>query len=81
METKNPDDFVLKELDSIQLKNHFLVSPHSPGGGGLALFWSQEVNVSILLHSNNFIDTLITFKGTSFHVSFIYGALDISRRH
>ncbi|KAF3575131.1 hypothetical protein F2Q69_00061054 [Brassica cretica] len=35
------------------------------GGGGLALFWSQEVTVSILAQSHNYLDTLVTFKGLS----------------
>ena len=80
METKNPDSFVLNELAPLHYDNHFLVSPHSPGGGGLALFWSQEVTVSILAQSHNYLDSLVTFKGNSFHMTFVYGEPKIPRR-
>ena len=80
METKNADSFVLNELKDIQLENRLLVSPHSPGGGGLALLWSQDVSLSILSQTSNYIDTMATFKGVSFHITFVYGAPDISRR-
>lgn len=32
---------------------HHLVPPHSPGGGGLALLWKHEVEVTILYSCNN----------------------------
>nr|VDD60405.1 unnamed protein product [Brassica oleracea] len=57
MESKNTDDKVLKELEDLSFDHHFLVSPHSPGGGGLALLWTNEVSISILSLSHNFIDT------------------------
>lgn len=80
METKNPDAFVISDLEPVLLENHFLVSPQSPGGGGLALLWSNDVSLTVLAHSQNFIDTQIDFKGASFHVTFVYGEPDIPRR-
>lgn len=79
-DAKNSDTFVLNELETIPLDSHFLVSPHSPGGGGLALLWSQEVSLTVLTHSNNFIDALVSFKGPKVHMSFVYGEPDVARR-
>ena len=80
METKNTDDKVLKELEDLSFDHHFLVSPHSPGGGGLALMWTNEVSISILSSSHNFIDTSVTYKDTSFNATFTYGEPDVSKR-
>ena len=38
METKNPDSFVLSELDFLETDHHFLVPPVRPSSGALALF-------------------------------------------
>lgn len=72
-ETKIADSFVLKELDFLASDKHFLLPPSSPSSGGLALFWKPEVDVQILSSSQNYIDTLITYKGVSFHSTFRYG--------
>lgn len=36
-ETKDQDDYVLKELEDLKLECHFLVTPNSLASGGLAL--------------------------------------------
>lgn len=36
-ETKDQDDYVLKELEDLKLECHFQVTPNSPASGGLAL--------------------------------------------
>ena len=80
-ETKNADAVVLKELDFLESDKHFLLPPTRPGSGGLALFWKQEVKIQILASSQNDIDTLITYKGNSFHTTFIYGEPDHTQRN
>ena len=80
METKNSDNYVLQELQDLSYPHHTLISPHGVGGGGLALFWSQEVAISILSSSHNFIDTIVSFKGINVNATFVYGEPDISKR-
>lgn len=79
-ETKNPDDFVAKELKDLNLDEQFLFSPLTPASGGLALLWKKDVAVDILIDNQNYIDTYISFKGKSFHSTFVYGEPDISKR-
>ncbi|KAG7616431.1 Endonuclease/exonuclease/phosphatase [Arabidopsis thaliana x Arabidopsis arenosa] len=80
METKNPDDKVEKVLTGLSYPSHHNVSPHSPGGGGLALFWKKEVEVTILTTCQNFIDTKIKHAGKSFYSTCLYGEPDRSKR-
>ncbi|CAE6215539.1 unnamed protein product [Arabidopsis arenosa] len=64
IETKNPDLAVEKSLEWMLYPSHFLVSPHSPGGGGLALYWKNDVDITILSPCQNFIDTQIKQDGS-----------------
>lgn len=80
METKNPDDFVLKELDFLDQYKRILVPPERPNSGGLALFWKNDLNLTVLSSNKNVIDTEITHKGNFFFGSFIYGEPDVSKR-
>ena len=80
METKNPDEVVLKKLQWMNLSNHLIISPHSPGGGGLALFWRQDIEIEVISSCQNFIDTLIKAEGKSFHATFLYGEPDRTKR-
>ena len=42
METKNPNDTVIKDLEWLNMEKYCIVSPHSSGGGGLFLAWKNE---------------------------------------
>lgn len=59
METKNPDDYVLKKPDHLHYECNHLVPPTGHGAGGLGLFWKQGLNLKILESSPNVIDTVI----------------------
>ncbi|KAG7541952.1 Endonuclease/exonuclease/phosphatase superfamily [Arabidopsis thaliana x Arabidopsis arenosa] len=80
METKNSEESVIKTLQWMGYSDMKLVSPHSPGGGGLALLWNQTVSLQILSECHNFIDTRIEAEGKSFFATFIYGEPDQSKR-
>lgn len=79
-ETKNCDHKVLVDLEPLRMYSHFLVSPSPTNGGGLALLWKQEIDIQILLSTEHFINTLITFKNVSFNSTFVYGAPEIPNR-
>ena len=63
METKNSSETVFQLLTGIDYPSHHLVPPPSPGAGGLALFWKQNVEVEVISSSQHFIDTKIKAKG------------------
>ena len=71
---------VLTELQPLNYEGSFLVTPTSSGSGGLALLWKNDIDVNILTSNPNFIDTIISFKGTSFNGTFVYGAPDWTKR-
>ena len=74
------DDMVIKTQGWMQCPSHFLISPHSPGGEGLALFWKQEVEVEIISSCHNFIDTRIKAAGKHFFATFVYREPDRVKR-
>lgn len=81
METKNPNNFVLKELEFLSADHSFIVPLERPNSGGLALFWKQDINLQILSSSNNVIDTIVTHKGSSFFATLVYGEPEVSNRN
>lgn len=76
METKNPDDFVLKKCDQLNYEEHLFIPPVGHGAGGLALFWNQNVKFTVLYACANVIETMIEFQGKFFYSSFVYGNND-----
>ena len=58
METKAKDDYVKNLKSKLQLENVHIVPRHNTGGG-LALFWKNEINISILNSSPLHIDAMV----------------------
>lgn len=80
METKNSDDVVLNTFKWMEYASNHLVSPHTPGGGGLALFWKKELDIEILCTCDNFIDTAIRYKKEKLFATFVYGEPGYKKR-
>ena len=58
METKAKDDYVKNLKSKLQLENVHIVPWHNTGGG-LALFWKNEINIGILNSSPLHIDAVV----------------------
>ncbi|KAK8588423.1 hypothetical protein V6N12_022865 [Hibiscus sabdariffa] len=67
----------MKYLDRLKSKNKFAGSFYvEPRGlaGGLALWWKENVSITIMRDSVNFIDTLVSFNDEEpWQCTFIYG--------
>ncbi|KAK8480576.1 hypothetical protein V6N11_058317 [Hibiscus sabdariffa] len=66
-----------KYLERLRTKNRFSGSFYVDARGlacGLALWWTEDISVTILKDSTNFIDTLIVVNGEEpWQCTFIYG--------
>lgn len=62
MESKNPNEVVLKKFEQLGYEYYDLVPPTGHGAGGLALFWKQEVHLDVLDANANLMDTVIEGK-------------------
>lgn len=71
-------------LEVLQCRLHFnkkFVIPSNNKGGGLALFWNYEFNLSVLNFSCNHIDTSINQGSVDeWRLTFIYGAPETHKR-
>ena len=81
METKNNLDAIARTLNRLNIEKHHEVPPHSPGGGGLLLIWKSDIEVYVLVSTNNYIDTIINYKGNTFQTTFVYGEPDHTKRY
>ena len=65
------------------LKNCIAVDSSSTGGGGLALFWHEDVEVSLIEKHRRVIDVHVRESGTSpwFRITFVYGEPRTEDRH
>ncbi|CAA7040352.1 unnamed protein product [Microthlaspi erraticum] len=70
----------MKHLPQVEFSSRFLVPPHSPGGGGLALYWKSHITLSISSSCDKFIEASITYKGKTFLTSFVYGEPNHTKR-
>lgn len=80
METKNPEGVVLKAVEGLNFIHSSIVPPHGHGGGGLALFWKQDIEIEIISSCDNFVDTKVTSHGNVFFATFVYGDPDQGKR-
>ena len=80
METKNSDEKTLQQLQWLNPQNYFTVPPEVPRSGGLILIWKNDIALTVNSATKNYIDTNISFKGVSFHSTFVYGEPNQSRR-
>lgn len=58
METKAKDSYVKNLKAKLHLDNVHIVSRHNTGGG-LALFWSKDINLHVLDSSTSHIDAVV----------------------
>ncbi|KAK9035692.1 hypothetical protein V6N11_077725 [Hibiscus sabdariffa] len=61
-ETKQKKRYLEKIRMRMKLDNAFYVEPIGIAGG-LALWWNNEVKLSVLHHDKNLIDTVISING------------------
>ncbi|KAF8049190.1 hypothetical protein N665_2278s0003 [Sinapis alba] len=80
MESKNPNEVVLKKFEALGYDFYDLVPPTGHGAGGLALFWKAEINLEVLDANANMFDTCIEFEGKHFFASFVHGDCDKKKR-
>ena len=58
METKSKDTYVKKLRAKLQLDNVHIVSRFNTGGG-LALFWSRDINLHVLDATPTYINAVV----------------------
>lgn len=74
METRQHDDTIKDWCRRLKFTDYHVVNPIRTGGG-LALFWGDSVQVSILDSTPNYVDTCVCFASKSFvrKITWMYG--------
>lgn len=74
METRAPEERVVRLKRRVKYTNHFVVNPNGLAGG-LCLLWNKKVEVEIKSANQNFIHTEVSFKegGKGYLCTFVYG--------
>ncbi|GMI86499.1 hypothetical protein HRI_002319200 [Hibiscus trionum] len=72
-ETKKKSSYLEKLRTKSIFSGSYYVDPRGLTSG-LALWWTEDINMTILKESQNFIDTQISLKGgTPWYCTFLYG--------
>lgn len=81
METRQPENVILSWRRNLKFVDHVVVNPVNTGGG-LALFWNNEVRVTVEDSSPNFVDTTVCFLSDGFvcKISWFYGSPHINEK-
>ncbi|KAK6146669.1 hypothetical protein DH2020_020538 [Rehmannia glutinosa] len=80
METKLHGVKAKQFKENIGFSNGLMIDS-SGRSGGLAILWSHDVDVSIKLWSNTFVDLFVTMDGFSWRFTGFYGNPDRNARH
>lgn len=74
METRQQEDTMKDWKRQLKFTDHHVVNPIRTGGG-LALFWGDSVQVTILDSTPNYVDTAVCFISDAFvcKITWIYG--------
>nr|AFP55574.1 non-ltr retroelement reverse transcriptase [Rosa rugosa] len=74
METRQQEGIIKEWKRNLKFTDHHVVDPIATGRG-LALFWGDAVQVSILDSSPNYVDTVVSFLSDAFvcKITWMYG--------
>ncbi|XP_061999626.1 uncharacterized protein LOC133717017 [Rosa rugosa] len=82
METRQQESVLKFWMRQLCFDHYFVVDPTDNGGGGLALFWDNSVQVSSIIGTVNYINTSLYFISENFHcnVSWLYGNPHVNQK-
>ena len=81
METWSNEDYLEVLRCNLQVSNKLVVQ-NNKKGGGLALLWNDDLDVSIKSYSNNHIDAVINEgKPDAWRLTGVYGAPETQNRY
>lgn len=81
LETKNREEVVQRTQKRLKFQHRFTVSPRGLAGG-LALFWNEQVTISIISATMSYIDLICHLEETKqrMRVTFVYAPTDFQQR-